>query len=222
MAAEQDRGVQRQRLRPAVFTALRGRDFWRKALYQKLVCGNAFKRRICSSRNYNWTTHQLSIIRLVEPPLPAGNRRLIPFGRISLVRLPWILSFSISVLTPPRSRGGRSWLRPLCGSANGILVQGPKSKFEGLPERAPLRLWTLDVGPWTSPCSCARLIAGCGWLPSFVQSFDRQIGPPHGGSPSGLRDRATMSGPGNCLPGPRRLAPDDPDVQCRIARVLLL
>jgi tetratricopeptide (TPR) repeat protein len=95
--------------------------------------------------------------------------------------------------------------------------QGPNSKVRSAFARTHLGLRTLDLGLLLF-CTAS---AGCGWLPSFVQSSTdksvRLTEEARQACASGDHERARQ-----LLIRAAEVAPDDPDVQCRIARVLLL
>lgn len=97
-------------------------------------------------------------------------------------------------------------------------VQNPRSKAKPEGPFSDLGLRTLELGLLTSIC---LLFAGCGWLPSFIQhSTDKSVrltDEARQACEKGDHERARQ-----LLVRAAEVAPDDPDVQYRIARVLLL
>ncbi len=97
-------------------------------------------------------------------------------------------------------------------------VQRPRSKVSPSGTVLGLGLWTLDLGLF---CLICLSTTGCGWLPSFLQrSADKSVrltDEARQACESGDHEKARQ-----LLIRAAQVAPDDPDVQYRIGRVLLV
>ena len=103
-------------------------------------------------------------------------------------------------------------------------IRGPRSKVRANARPLDDGFWRLEFGFISRPALGLLLcvsIAGCGWLPSLVRSSAdkslRLTEEARQACESGDRERARQ-----LLARAAEIAPDDPEVERRIARVLLL